>query len=168
MALSFPIGPPLPIPNPDGWWPAGWVCLAPLMLAASRARRSREAAAMGLVSGFISFAMILAWLFPFLIRWARLSAPEAAAVGCLLILYVSAYVACFAACVNVWSRRWGSATAFLLSPAAWTGLELGRGVLLTGFPWCLLGYSQLPVTSSIQVADIAGVYGVSFVLAAAS
>ena len=166
MAFSFPLGPPLPLPNIDGWWPAAWVCLAPLMLAASRARSTRPAAGLGLISGMTSFGMILCWMGPFLARWARLSLAEAAGVSSLLILYVASYVAVFAACLEILSRRFGAAGAFLLAPAAWTGLELLRGTILTGFPWCLLGSSQQPAPIVTQVASIAGVYGVSFALAA--
>lgn len=167
-ALSFPLGPPLPVPNGDGWWLAGWVCLAPLMVAAVRARRWLDAAALGLITGLTAYSMILAWIFPFLIRWAKLSLLEAGAVGSLLILYVSLYSVVFSICVNIWSRRWGAAPALLLAPVAWTGLEFARGVLLTGFPWCLLGSSQQPAVAAIQVADLTGVYGVSFMLCAAS
>jgi apolipoprotein N-acyltransferase len=38
--------------------------------------------------------------------------------------------------------------------------------LLTGNPWILLGYSQFGVAPLVQIADVTGVYGVSFVLAA--
>ena len=35
-----------------------------------------------------------------------------------------------------------------------------------GNPWALLGYSQTAVPLLVQTADLAGVYGVSFVVAA--
>src|SRR5215470_4358832 len=93
MALSFPLGPPLPFANTDGAWPAAWICLAPLMLAAVRAPGRLAAVGLGLLAGLTAFALILAWIYPFLVRWGKLSAPEAGAVGSLLILYVSLYPA---------------------------------------------------------------------------
>jgi apolipoprotein N-acyltransferase len=39
-----------------------------------------------------------------------------------------------------------------------------RGTLLTGFPWCLLGYSQYDSLKLIQIVDTVGVYGISFLI----
>jgi apolipoprotein N-acyltransferase len=88
-------------------------------------------------------------------------------------LMVAPYHTAFALCGRSLWKRWQAALPLLLA-AAWTAAELGRGRLLTetpffiGNPWALLGYSQmgwLPVT---QIADLAGVYGVTFVVAASN
>lgn len=63
-------------------------------------------------------------------------------------------------------RRWGRAAslaAVLSAPAAWVAGEFARAQLL-GDPWGLLGYSQAARPEWIQIADITGVYGVSFVV----
>jgi apolipoprotein N-acyltransferase len=52
---------------------------------------------------------------------------------------------------------------FLIS-AAWVALEWIRGHALTGFGWALLGYSQSYNLPMIQIADMFGAYGVSFVI----
>jgi apolipoprotein N-acyltransferase len=54
----------------------------------------------------------------------------------------------------------------LLAGAAWAAAELGRVRLLVGDPFGLLGYSQTDVAPLVQIADVTGVYGVSFVVAA--
>jgi apolipoprotein N-acyltransferase len=41
-----------------------------------------------------------------------------------------------------------------------------RAYFLTGFPWSSLGYSQHNFLSLIQISDITGVYGISFLLVA--
>ncbi|MFQ5702119.1 MAG: apolipoprotein N-acyltransferase [Acidobacteriota bacterium] len=168
MALSFPLGPPLPITAHDGWWPIGWCCLAPLILAAAVAPSALCALTAGFSSGVVAYGLVLSWLFPFLVRWGGLQAPVAFAVLAALVAYVAGFCAIFALCVWMWSRRWGLGRAVVLAPAAWTGLELVRAHLLTGFPWSLLGYSQYRVPAAIQVADLTGIYGVSFVLVCAS
>jgi apolipoprotein N-acyltransferase len=53
---------------------------------------------------------------------------------------------------------------FLTVPALWTALELARTYVFSGFPWALLGYSQHSLLPVIQMADITGVYGVSFLI----
>lgn len=44
----------------------------------------------------------------------------------------------------------------------WVACELGRARLLTGEPWMLLGYALIPHPTLIQVADVGGVYLLSF------
>ena len=49
-------------------------------------------------------------------------------------------------------------------PAAWVALEFLRSHLLSGFGWNLLGYSQTPWPALIQIADVTGVWGVSWLI----
>ena len=51
-----------------------------------------------------------------------------------------------------------------LNGAAWCGLEWIRGWFLTGFPWNGLGVGIVNELVIIQVADIVGVTGISFVI----
>src|SRR5205823_13862541 len=53
----------------------------------------------------------------------------------------------------------------LLAPAAWVTGELGRQYVWDGFPWMLLGYSQVTVLPVAQLASVVGVYGLSALLA---
>jgi apolipoprotein N-acyltransferase len=46
----------------------------------------------------------------------------------------------------------------------WTIFEYLRGVIFTGFPWNLVGYAAYDVPFLAQMADILGIYGVSFAL----
>ncbi len=52
-----------------------------------------------------------------------------------------------------------------LAGAAWVAMETAQGRLLSGFPWNFLGVSQYALTPLIQVAEVTGVYGVSFLVA---
>jgi len=54
------------------------------------------------------------------------------------------------------------------APVVWAGLELARGYLFTGMPAILLGQSQAPWVTVIQIADLAGSYGVSLLVMAVS
>ena len=49
-------------------------------------------------------------------------------------------------------------------PAVWVAFEYVRAYFLTGFPWALLGYTQYRTLPLLQIADITGVYGVSFLI----
>lgn len=46
----------------------------------------------------------------------------------------------------------------------WTLSEYLRSTLFTGFPWNLIGYTTYKFTYFIQIADILGIFGLSFIL----
>ncbi len=52
----------------------------------------------------------------------------------------------------------------VLAAWLWVGAELLRTELFSGMPWELLGHTQFRNTWVIQVADLGGVYAVSFVM----
>ncbi len=54
--------------------------------------------------------------------------------------------------------------ATFIIPALWVFLEYLRSNLFTGFGWALLGYSQYLNLPVIQISDITGAYGVSFLV----
>ncbi len=62
-------------------------------------------------------------------------------------------------------RRFPLAIAF---PFAWVGSEAMRAMFVPGLPWHLLGHSQHPFLAAIQVSDLVGAYGVSFMVAVAN
>ncbi len=81
----------------------------------------------------------------------------------LLATYLGLYVGGYAAGYVMLQRtvpRW----LWLGAPALWVSLEFLRTHAFTGFPWMLLGYSQYQWLSGIQISDVTGVYGVSFLL----
>ncbi len=51
-----------------------------------------------------------------------------------------------------------------VAPLAWVAVEFLRAHLFTGFPWVPLGNSQIAVLPIVQIASVAGVYGVSAVV----
>jgi apolipoprotein N-acyltransferase len=82
----------------------------------------------------------------------------------VLVAYLALFPAAFALALSVLFRRFGM-RALLLAPSVWVTTELGRQYVWDGFPWALLGYSQVQVLPVAQVASIVGVYGLSGLLA---
>jgi apolipoprotein N-acyltransferase len=91
-------------------------------------------------------------------------------LGCLAALLVSVYMALYISAAGYFlfrlHDRLGPAGLWAF-PVVWTGLEYARSVLLTGSPWMLLGYSLAGRTVLVQAADLAGVFGLGFLLSAA-
>src|SRR3990170_1353376 len=49
-------------------------------------------------------------------------------------------------------------------PCIWIALEFIRSFFLSGFPWFFIGHTQYTYLPVIQICDITGVYGVSFII----
>ena len=86
-------------------------------------------------------------------------------VHLLFVLFLGSFIAVFAVSINGLVKRYGQ-IGLMFAPAVWVTMELGRVYLFTGFPWLLLGYSQVPFLAIAQVASIVGVLGVSILVAA--
>ncbi|MFQ5645884.1 MAG: apolipoprotein N-acyltransferase [bacterium] len=79
----------------------------------------------------------------------------------ILCCYLALYFGFF-----TWGLNRLSAKSRLVwvAPFYWVALEYVRTYLLSGFPWSLIGYSQYKYIPLIQIADITGVYGLSFIV----
>jgi apolipoprotein N-acyltransferase len=153
LGLSFPKA---------GLWPLGWVSLVGLFRVIE-GRSFRESFSLGFVFGWVFFFFTQHWINNSIHYYGGVPLVAGLGIVGLLCAYEAVYTGVFA---------WLSADAlkrdtiwdFFFIGALWVGLEYLRGVLFTGFPWSLLGYSQTGFLPLMQVADITGVYGVSFVL----
>ncbi|GFO70791.1 apolipoprotein N-acyltransferase [Geomonas limicola] len=156
LALSFP--------NP-GISLLAWCALVPLFSAAKEATPAR-AAQLGFLAGLVAYLGILYWLNIVMVSYGKLPS----ALSALLYLVLAAYLALYPALV-LWLARTGELggiSSLCSFPVLWVAAELMRSFLLTGFPWANLGYSQYRTLPLIQISDITGVYGVSFLVAFAN
>ncbi|WP_373499723.1 apolipoprotein N-acyltransferase [Desulfococcus sp.] len=147
-------------PDVDMHWVA-WFALAPLMTSL-RGASARTAFRRGMVAGMVHYLTLIYWLVYTMRTYGGLPWHLAVPPLILLSAYLSIYVGLFA---MVWARlAKGVFVAVFAAPALWTGLEYLRSFLFSGFPWGLLGYSQYGNLHLIQISDIFGVYGVSFLI----
>jgi apolipoprotein N-acyltransferase len=122
---------------------------------------------LGLICGFIYFWGTLYWLVETMTTFGGLSWPLAVLAASLLVAYLALFPAAFAAILARTVRSLGH-RGILLAPAFWVATELGRQYVWDGFPWALLGYSQITVLPVAQLASVFGVYGLSALLALTS
>jgi apolipoprotein N-acyltransferase len=141
-----------------GW--LAWLALVPLLKGLQKEAPSR-AFKLGLLAGFIHYVTLIYWILAVLEQYGGLNILLSASVLLILCLYLSLYFALFSYLVS--SLR-GAPFAALLTASVWVALEFVRAKLLTGFPWCLLGYSQYRYLDLIQISTLFGVYGVSFLI----
>ena len=110
------------------------------------------------------FAGTLYWLVETMTTFGGLATPLAIFAALVLVAYLALFPAIFAVILARAVRVLGL-RAILLAPAFWVATELGRQYVWDGFPWALLGYSQVAVLPIAQLASIVGVYGLSALLA---
>ena len=137
-----------------------WISLIPLLISLENKSLS-DAFKIGLLAGLFHYLTLIYWIVTVLSRYGNISPILSLAALLLLSLYLSLYMAFFALVVvsfkkNMLYSLWGAST--------WVALEYARSYIITGLPWCLLGYSQYSRLPLIQISDIAGVYSISFII----
>jgi apolipoprotein N-acyltransferase len=126
-----------------------------------------RAFALGLIAGAVYFTGTLYWITRVMSVYGGLQGWVAVLVNAALIAYLALFPAIFAMVMRRLLAAHGR-TAMLWAPFVWTATELGRAHLFTGFPWVLLGYSQVTVLPIAQLASITGVFGLSALVAGVS
>lgn len=143
----------------------GWVALVPFF-SALESRPARARVLLAILWSCVMTAMVGACLpnaieayyeQPPWVGWAFLAAAGLSTAVPQYVLFAVAY--------GPLTRRpvWSSP---LLVAAAWTAAEYLRVALPPGNPWALIGYSQAPLLPVVQIADVAGVFGIGFCVAA--
>ena len=142
-----------------------WLALVPFGLAV-RTLKQGESFRFGVLTGLVHYVTLLYWLVPTMRIYGKL--PVFLAVVILLVF--CCYLALFFGAVG-WSFSLLSKTPLLAAlwfPVIWVAAEYTRTFLFSGFPWALLGHSQYDRLALIQLADLTGVYGLSFIIAGAN
>jgi len=147
-------------------WDLTWllfIALIPLYWALP-GRSFKAAFGLGLLCGLVCYVIKFYWIV--YVTHVHGFLPLPLAIGVLLLLagYLSLYP-------GLWGLgvAWGAARGLSLiwwGPVLWATLEYGQTyIFLNGFPWELLGNGLVPYPRLLQVADITGVYGLSFLVA---
>jgi len=142
-----------------------WFSFIPLLLAIEK-KSPRQSFRLGFVAGLVAYAGIFYWVNIVMTTYGKLPWPVS---FCLFIL-LAAYLALYAGAVAYLVRKGATKgiSPLISFPFLWTGLEFVRAFAMTGFPWASLGHSQYRTLPLIQIADITGLYGVSFLIALAN
>jgi len=111
----------------------------------------------------VYFTGTLYWIERVMAVYGGLPFWLAALLNLGLILYLSAFTGLFA--LGVWrvTTVQGRA-AVLAAPFIWVATEIARGYV-TGFPWAVLGHSQITALPIAQLASFGGVHSLSWLTA---
>ncbi len=141
---------------PLEWSWLAWVALAPLFRLVVEPR-SRLGIYLGAWAGGLVF-----WGAS--LQWVRLTDATAWVAWASMALIFSLWWPLFLALarLSVFQLR---LPLMMAAPILWVGMEHVRAFILSGFPWYYLGHTQYRSLNVIQIADVTGALGVSFLIA---
>ncbi len=139
-----------------------WFALVPLFYSIE-GKGLYHSFILGFFTGVISFLGIIYWIIVAVHTYGNVPLIPSGFILLLLVVYLSLFIGAFAFLTRLIQIRSGLHT-LLFTPVLWVALEYLRSFLLSGFPWANLGYSQYLNLPFIQVADVTGPYGPSFVI----
>ncbi|MBM4266800.1 MAG: apolipoprotein N-acyltransferase [Deltaproteobacteria bacterium] len=140
-----------------------WLALAPLLVVAAR-ERPRVAALHGFLWGWV-VCLAIGWPLAGMLSRHLSIAPWLGWVGFAggATFLVGAHVAVFAAWLS-WISAGGRGGPLAIA-AGWVVSEWIRLHGSAGIPWALSGYSQVPAAPLLQIADLAGPFGIGALVA---
>jgi len=139
-----------------------WFALVPLFYAIE-GKGTFHSFLLGFLTGIVSFLGILYWIIVAVHTYGNIPLILSGIILLLLVLYLSLFIGVFTFLIRYIQMRLKLQT-ILFAPLLWVSLEYLRSFFLTGFPWANLGYTQYLNLPFIQMADITGTYGLSFVI----
>jgi apolipoprotein N-acyltransferase len=142
--------------TPLDWGPVAWLALAPICLLAKIPHRTRWMYSTLFVTSLIQ------WLAIF--QWMRLGDAMMYPAWILWCVYLGFYLPTFVALSRTAVLRFRVPSVVAI-PLIWVALEYARAHIFTGAAWYFLAHTQYQWLEMIQISDITGAYGVSFVIA---
>jgi apolipoprotein N-acyltransferase len=161
-----------------GLYLLGWIALAPLLVAILHARspetlqldESQKLLAatpwqgflLGYACGILWYLGTCYWVYDTMHQYGGLASPIALFVLLLFALYLGLYHGVFGLLLSLLARRDAyNRLALVSAPFLWVAIELAR-TRISGFPWDLLGITQVDNIPLTRIATKTGVYGLSF------
>jgi apolipoprotein N-acyltransferase len=144
-------------------WPVLLFALIPLFLSVRRCSL-KTAVLSSLMSGMVYYLLLLYWIIIVLGRYGGLGWYISFPTLCALCLYLSAYFISVVVAFRFLAKNCPAFLMLFLVPSLWVGLDWLRSFLFSGFPWMDLGYNLWNFPKFIQIADLVGHHGLTFLI----
>jgi len=145
-------------------FPIAWIALVPFLLSLYH-KGPKEAFRSGMILGVPYFFVTLYWVYHSINHYGGVSLLSSIVIVISLCLYLGLYTGLFGSLFSLTIKN-TQLPALLIAPVFWVVLEFLRSYIFTGFPWSSIGYTQYKFLTVVQIADITGIYGVSFLVVA--
>jgi len=144
-----------------------WVAFVPLFFALQNTK-PLQSLFLGLIAGIGCSLFMLSWIIPTVSSYSG----QTVFVGIMAFIVIALlYAIKFMLFTFIYSflrisEKKASFLYILLIPAIWAGLEYLNALSTTTFPWVTahLGYNLFVIPQFIQIAELTGVFGVSFLI----
>ena len=154
----------LALPGNFSFWPLLAICLVPLFGLFHGLVSIPRALLYGFAAGIFFYLLQLYWIVPVLQQYGGLSWFLAVPALLLLVCYMSFYLAVFAAGFHLIDRCGSGLLLPLGAASLWVGLDWVRSWMISGFPWMDIGYGLWAQPRMLQLADLVGHHGLSFMI----
>jgi len=161
-----------------------WIALAPLIYAILKCREQDvmmvladggqylapatawQGFLLGYLCGFIWYLCSCSWIFHVMHVYGGIGSPMSVLLLVLFALYLGLYHGLFGLLLALIAARRNQLNlrALVFTPFLWVAVEMAR-TYITGFPWDLLGTTQIDNIPLARIATVTGVYGISFEIA---
>lgn len=148
---------------PFSLWFVAYFALVPVLFIVNKKQNGWTTFLFGWLAGLTFHVLSLPWIENVVAGYSGLPAPLPFLLMLLLAAIMGSYLGIYALFVRHFKAK-APAPGYLWLAVVWVFVEWLKTWVLTGFPWNLLGYSQLPALPMVQIADIGGVFLVSFVV----
>jgi apolipoprotein N-acyltransferase len=169
QVLSFPL---------PGLYVLSWISIAPLLVGLLHANnpdtlqldesrkfvpaRPWQGFLLGYACGILWYLGTCYWVYDTMHHYGGLNVVVALFVLLLFALYLGLYHGLFGLLLSMLARKDSrNRLALLSAPLLWVAVELAR-TRVSGFPWDLLGITQVDNIPLTRLATVTGVYGLSF------
>ncbi len=139
--------------------PLAWLAPVPLLCLVRIEQPTRRMGWACYLGGLTFFGPAL--------QWMRLGDPTMYVAWWALAGYLALYFPIAVGLMRVAVHQW-KMPLVVAAPFIWVGLEFARAHLMTGFAWYFIGHTQYRWLELIQISDVVGAYGVSFIMIASA
>ncbi|MFW5996163.1 MAG: apolipoprotein N-acyltransferase [Halanaerobiaceae bacterium] len=151
----------IPAYNPQYYFLA-WFALLPLLYGFKSINGRKSLRLQGYIFGVIYFFGISYWIYHPLDIFGGMPLP----LALLLLILLAGLLALFFVLWTEVFHLFGGKNSFspFLLALTWTGIEYFRYLVLSDFPFGFAGYTQAELIPLLQLADIGGVFLISFIV----
>ncbi len=149
------------MPGSGGLWFLIFLALVPYFIVCATSKNLIKTA---LPFILIYYSGQLYWIAGVLSQYGKLPIAVGALAVVALAIFMGLYFLLFSAGFRFAITRLSPALSLWIIPIIWVGLDWLRGYLFTGFPWMDLGYGLAEQAWLIQVSDLFGHHGLTFLI----